>query len=98
MSARQRPNMTIKERPVLRISPKNMFLLAKHIRRSWLRARAGSQELGVPLAEHAASLRFQTSAPLTPQRGGHEPQTRSTKHEASRSMDIRIRPKGPKKI
>ena len=54
--------MTIKERPVLRISPKNMFLLAKHIRRSWLRARAGSQELGVPLAEYAASLRFQTSA------------------------------------
>jgi hypothetical protein len=43
-----------------------MFLLAKHIRRSWLRARAGSQELGVPLAEYAASLRFQTSAPLTP--------------------------------
>ncbi len=25
-----------------------MFLLAKHIRRSWLRARAGSQELGRP--------------------------------------------------
>src|SRR5215210_4144864 len=43
-----------------------MFLLAKHIRRSWLRARAGSQELGVPLAEYAASLRFQTSAPPTP--------------------------------
>ena len=41
---------------------KNIFLLAKHIRRSWLRARAGSQELGVPLAEYAASLRFQTSA------------------------------------
>ena len=45
---------------------KNIFLLAKHIRRSWLRARAGSRELGVPLAEYAASLRFQTSAPLTP--------------------------------
>src|SRR5829696_3814145 len=43
-----------------------MFLLAKHIRRSWLRARAGSQELGVPLAEYAASLRFQISAPPTP--------------------------------
>ena len=25
---------------------KNMFLLAKHIRRSWLRARAGSRRLG----------------------------------------------------
>ena len=51
---------------------KRHVLLAKHIRRTWLRARAGSQELGVPLAEYAASLRFQTSAPLT-QRGGHEP-------------------------
>ena len=39
-----------------------MFLLAKHIRRTRLRAVAGSQELGVPLAEYAASLRFQTSA------------------------------------
>jgi hypothetical protein len=26
----------------------NIFLLAKHIRRSWLRARAGSRELGCP--------------------------------------------------
>ena len=43
-----------------------MFLLAKHIRRTRLRAVAGSRELGVPLAEYAASLRFQTSAPLTP--------------------------------
>jgi hypothetical protein len=41
------------------------ILLAKHIRRPWLRAMAGSQELGVPLAEYAASLRCQTSAPLT---------------------------------
>jgi hypothetical protein len=41
------------------------ILLAKHIRRTWLRAMAGSQELGVPLAEYAASLRCQTSAPLT---------------------------------
>jgi hypothetical protein len=32
------------ERPVFRIAPKDMFLLAKHIRRSWLRARAGSQD------------------------------------------------------
>jgi hypothetical protein len=59
------PNMTKKERPVFRIAPKDMFLLAKHIRRTRLRAVAGSQELGVPLAEYAASLRFQTSAPLT---------------------------------
>jgi vacuolar-type H+-ATPase subunit C/Vma6 len=41
---------------------KDMFLLAKHIRRERLRAVAGSQDLGVPLAEYAASLRFQTSA------------------------------------
>jgi hypothetical protein len=38
------PNTIIKERPVLRISPQNMFLLAKHIRRSWLRARAGARD------------------------------------------------------
>ena len=38
------PNTIIKERPVLRISPKNMFLLAKHIRRTWLRAMAGSRD------------------------------------------------------
>lgn len=37
-----------KERPVFRISPKDMFLLAKHIRRAWLRAMAGAQELGCP--------------------------------------------------
>jgi hypothetical protein len=41
---------------------KDMFLLAKHIRRERLRAVAGSQDLGVRLAEYAASLRFQTSA------------------------------------
>jgi hypothetical protein len=57
---------TIQERPVFNLSVKDIFLLAKHIRRSRLRAVAGSQELGVPLAEYAASLRFQTSAPHTP--------------------------------
>src|SRR6478752_640348 len=38
-----------------------------------LRAVAGSQDLGVPLAEYAASLRFQTSAPPNPGRAGREP-------------------------
>jgi hypothetical protein len=38
-----------------------------------LRAVAGSRDLGVPLAEYAASLRFQTSAPPNPRRAGHEP-------------------------
>ena len=47
-----------------------MFLLAKHTRRSRLRAGAGSHELGVALAEYAASLRFQTSAHPTHKRGG----------------------------
>ena len=73
MSARLKAGHDQQERPVFDLSIKDIFLLAKHIRRAWLRARAGSQELGVPLAEYAASLRFQTSAPLTPQRGGHEP-------------------------
>jgi hypothetical protein len=59
------PNMTKKERPVFLDFSKRHILLAKHIRRTRLRAVAGSQELGVPLAEYAASLRFQTSAPLT---------------------------------
>ena len=57
-----KPDMIIKK-DLSSISPKDMFLLAKHIRRTWLRARAGARELGVPLAEYAASLRFQTSAP-----------------------------------
>ncbi len=48
-----------------------MFLLAKHIRRERLRAVAGSQDLGVLLAEYAASLRFQTSA-HPPQAGRRE--------------------------
>jgi hypothetical protein len=39
-----KPDTIIKERPVFRISPKDMFLLAKHIRRSWLRARAGARD------------------------------------------------------
>ena len=38
-----------------------------------LRAVAGSQDLGVLLAEYAASLRFQTSAPPNPGRAGREP-------------------------
>ena len=58
---------------------KNIFLLAKHIRRSWLRARAGSRELGVPLAEYAASLRFQTSA-LTLEEGRRTSLTRPKHH------------------
>ena len=56
---------------------KNIFLLAKHIRRSRLRAVAGSQGLGAPLAEYAASLRFQTSAHPTHKRGGANLMTRS---------------------
>ena len=78
--------MIIKERPVFDLSVKDIFLLAKHIRRSRLRAVAGSQGLGAPLAEYAASLRFQTSAPLT-QRGGHEPHlTFQTSRTAQRVM------------
>ena len=69
MSARQRPDMIQKKDLFLDFS-KNIFLLAKHIRRERLRAVAGSQELGVLLAEYAASLRFQTSAPLTPEGEG----------------------------
>jgi hypothetical protein len=36
--------MIIKERPVFGISPKDIYLLAKHIRRSRLRAVAGSRD------------------------------------------------------
>ncbi len=64
-----------------------MFLLAKHIRRERLRAVAGSQELGVLLAEYAASLRFQTSA-SSPKRGGAN-LNKIHDHEASWSMNIR---------
>src|SRR3954451_10958627 len=46
----------------------NMFLLARHLRRTRLRAVGWFAELGCPLAEDAASLRFQTSA-LTLTRG-----------------------------
>jgi hypothetical protein len=70
MSARLKAGHDLKKDLSFWISPKDIFLLAKHIRRSWLRARAGSQELGVPLAEYAASLRFQTSAHPTHKRGG----------------------------
>jgi hypothetical protein len=62
---------------------KDIFLLAKHIRRSRLRAVAGSQELGVPLAEYAASLRFQTSA-SSPRKG-----------ETANLNDFRIRSTRP---
>ena len=52
-----------------------------------LRAVAGSRELGVPLAEYAASLRFQTSAPLTPERAGREPHDMIHDHDGSWPMD-----------
>ena len=81
---------------------KNIFLLAKHIRRSWLRARAGSRELGVPLAEYAASLRFQTSAfhscskqtrtSMTPDKNNKPPKTSSK--EANRLSKKLVEPDG----
>ena len=43
----KRPD-TIQERPVFDPFGSKTILLAKHIRRSWLRARAGSRELGCP--------------------------------------------------
>ena len=67
------PHRIVKERPVFLDFSKRHVLLAKHIRRTWLRAMAGSRDLGVPLAEYAASLRFQTSAPPNPGRAGREP-------------------------
>jgi hypothetical protein len=39
-----RPNKDPKERPVISFSADDMFLLAKHIRRSRLRAVAGSRD------------------------------------------------------
>ena len=68
----KRADMIIKERPVFDLSVKDIFLLAKHIRRSRLRAVAGSQGLGAPLAEYAASLRFQTSASFRRRRESHD--------------------------
>src|SRR6476620_4759931 len=54
-----------------------------------LRAVAGSQDLGVPLAEYAASLRFQTSAPPNPRRAGREPRLTC---QTSTSAALRARP------
>jgi hypothetical protein len=75
MSARQSRTRSSKK-DLSSAFAKDMFLLAKHIRRERLRAVAGSQELGVLLAEYAASLRFQTSA-LTLKEGTANLMTRS---------------------
>ena len=56
------PDIIIKERPVLRISPKTCFCLPSISGARRLRAVSWFAGLGGPLAEYAASLRFQTSA------------------------------------
>ncbi len=67
-----KPDTIIKERPVfLDFSKRHVFACQAYP--ALLAAGQGwCAGLGCPLAEYAASLRFQTSAPLT-QRGGHEP-------------------------
>ncbi len=91
MSARLKAGHDQKRKTCLWISPKTI-LLAKHIRRSWLRARAGSRELGVALAEYAASLRFQTSA-RPPQEGRREPQQDPERNRAQWTPDTAQRTK-----
>jgi hypothetical protein len=91
MLARQSRTSIKKERPVFGFLQRR-FLLAKHTRRSRLRARAGSHELGVALAEYAASLRFQTSAHPT-QEGRREPQQDPERNRAQWTPDTAQRTK-----
>jgi hypothetical protein len=71
MSARLKAGHDQKERPVLGLLQEHVFACQAYP--AHLAAGQGwFAELGCPLAEYAASLRFQTSAPLT-QRGGPEP-------------------------
>src|SRR4051794_18649369 len=65
MSARQRPNKDLKKDLSYGLLRKTSFACQAYPAR--LAAGQGwCAELGCPLAEYAASLRFQTSAPLTP--------------------------------
>jgi hypothetical protein len=91
MSARQSRTRSSKK-DLSSAFAKDMFLLAKHIRRERLRAVAGSQELGVLLAEYAASLRFQTSAHPT-QEGRREPQQDPERNRAQWTPDTAQRTK-----
>ena len=65
MSARLKAGHDQKERPVLGLLQEHVFACQAYP--AHLAAGQGwFAELGCPLAEYAASLRFQTSAPLTP--------------------------------
>jgi hypothetical protein len=65
MSARLKAGHDQKERPVLGLLQEHVFACQAYP--AHLAAGQGwCAELGCPLAEYAASLRFQTSAPLTP--------------------------------
>ena len=83
------PNMTKKERPVFRISPKDFFLLAKHIRRTRLRAVAGSSGLGCPTCRICCLFTISNIRASHTQEGRREPQDKIHDHEASWAMDIR---------
>ena len=74
-----------KERPVLGFLQKHIFACQAYPALDGCGPSAGSQELGVPLAEYAASLRFQTSAPLTPKGRARTSLTRPTITHRSKS-------------
>ena len=66
MSARQRPDMTFKkDLSSTRHTLKTIFACQAYPTHT-AAGRGWFAELGRPLVEYAASLRFQTSAPLTP--------------------------------
>ncbi|WP_414475432.1 hypothetical protein [Microvirga sp. M2] len=71
IDARSAAAIDPKERPAFG-SLRRHVLLAKAYPAHLAAGQGWFAGLGCPLAEYAASLRFQTSAPLTPKRGGRE--------------------------
>lgn len=69
---RQRPD-TIQERPVLDHKDQEHILLARHIRRSRLRAVAGSWGLGRPTCRICRLFTISNIRATRPNRAGHEP-------------------------
>ena len=83
--------MTIKERPVLGFLQEHVFACQAYP--ALLAAGQGwFAELGGPLAEYAASLRFQTSAHPT-QKGRREPQQDPERNRAQWTPDTALRTK-----
>src|SRR6185295_7398535 len=90
MSARQRTGSSKKDLSSA-FQPKTCFACQAYPAQR-LRAVAGSQDLGVLLAEYAASLRFQTSAPPNPGRAGREPRL-TCQTSTSATLRERVQPR-----